>query len=55
MDNSMAIWSFHHILCEWCVYVHTVTSNTNIVVVHVDNMVFTVPTHTANEAFKVQL
>jgi hypothetical protein len=57
MDELMATWGFHRILCEWCVYVRTdpLSGDTNIVVVRVDDMICAAPTRAANDAFKAQL
>jgi hypothetical protein len=57
LDDSMASWGFRHILGEWCVYVRTDprSGDSNIVVVHVDDMICAAPTRADNEAFKVQL
>jgi hypothetical protein len=57
LDNLMASWGFHRILCEWCVYMRTDprSGDSNIVVVHVDDMICAAPTRADNEAFKAQL
>jgi hypothetical protein len=53
MDESMAAWGFRRILCEWCIYVCLdPTGDTNIVVVHINDMICVAPTRAANKAFK---
>jgi hypothetical protein len=55
MHESMVGWGFRHLLCEWCVYVRVKDGVTNLVAIHVDDMVAAASTRAANEFFKTQL
>jgi hypothetical protein len=55
MHESMVEWGFRRLLCEWCVYVRVVDGVTNLVAIHVDDMVAAASTRAANDLFKAQL
>jgi hypothetical protein len=39
MHEAMVEWGFRRLLCEWCVYVRVENGVTNLVAIHVDDMV----------------
>jgi hypothetical protein len=55
MHNAMIAWGFWRLLCEWCIYIYIVDDVTNLVAIHIDNMICTRSTPTANTSFKEQL
>jgi hypothetical protein len=55
MHDAMIAWGFQRLLCEWCVYVRVVDDITNLVAIHVDDMVCAGSTPAANTSFKDQL
>jgi hypothetical protein len=55
MHDAMLSWGFRWLLCEWCVYVRVDGDITNLIAVHVDNMICAGSTPAANAFFKEQL
>jgi hypothetical protein len=55
MHEAMTEWGFKRLLCEWCVYVRVEEGTTNLVAIHVDDMICAASTRDANEIFKSQL
>jgi hypothetical protein len=55
MHEAMLEWGFRRLLCEWCVYVRVVDGVTNLVAVHVDDMLCAASEAIANVQFKDQL
>ncbi|KAF7371902.1 Integrase catalytic domain-containing protein [Mycena venus] len=55
LHESMVGWGFKRLLCEWCIYVRIEAGRTNLVAIHVDDMICAATDRLANEAFKNQL
>ncbi|KAF7372211.1 Integrase catalytic domain-containing protein [Mycena venus] len=56
MHEAMLEWGFRRLICEWCVYVRRLPDGTtNLVAVHVDDMLSAASSVAANDAFKAQL
>lgn len=56
MHDAMIEWGFKRLICEWCVYVRrTPDGVTNLVAVHVDDMLCAASEAWANTLFKDQL
>jgi hypothetical protein len=56
MHDAMLEWGFQRLMCEWCVYVCCLPDGeSNIVAVHVDDMLSAASSVAANDAFKAQL
>jgi hypothetical protein len=55
MHKAMLEWGFRRLLCEWCIYVRVVDCVTNLVAVHIDDMLCVASEAAANNLFKDQL
>jgi hypothetical protein len=55
LHDAMLEWGFRRLPCEWCVYVRVTDGITNLVAIHVDDMVAAASSALANDLFKTQL
>jgi hypothetical protein len=55
LHDAMLEWGFRRLPCEWCVYVWITDGVTNLVAIHVDDMVAAASSASANDLFKAQL
>jgi hypothetical protein len=55
LHEAMLEWGFRRLPCEWCVYVWVANGTTNLVAIHVDDMVAAASNVSANDLFKSQL
>jgi hypothetical protein len=55
LHEAMLEWGFRHLPCKWCVYIWAANRATNLVAIHVDDMVAAASDTSANDSFKRQL
>jgi len=53
LNSAMLAWGFTHLMCEWCVYYHHMA--TNIVAIHINNILSITSSKEENAHFKTQL
>jgi hypothetical protein len=55
LHEAMLEWGFRRLPSEWCIYVRVANGATNLVTIHIDDMVAAASNFSANDLFKAQL